>query len=59
MLARVLLKQEQTDEGRFWLHKALNAAEEKTSPYTPKSCASYSMSLLTAMKKRLNQLSPS
>lgn len=37
MLARVLLKQEQMDEGRFWLHKALNAAEEKNEPvYTQK-----------------------
>ncbi|URV79638.1 aspartate phosphatase [Bacillus velezensis] len=37
MLARVLLKQEQTDEGRFWLHKALNAAGEKNEPvYTQK-----------------------
>ncbi|KXZ13178.1 tetratricopeptide repeat protein [Bacillus nakamurai] len=29
MLSRVLFKQEQTDEGRFWLYKALQAAEEK------------------------------
>jgi hypothetical protein len=53
MLARVLLKQEQTDEGRFWLHKALNAAEENLlNSAKADSSASSLRSIKTCCKMR-------